>query len=194
MVEQNWSAYTRTEKSGIIVARISQFEALLLITGAFLSLEIDIRILLEPCNPVEDVGSDNATQPISTAKAEAYTSMHRLMRIGSCAFLILTSVHWLITSWMFVKAIRRELKYVYAVEFIATTAFVTLAVIGFMLSIFAIRRQGKLNSILYFIPAPFLFTFHLITIFVSIAVFITLRRPIKKEDSIPFSYKVTKEF
>lgn len=63
-----------------------------------------------------------------------------------------------------------------------------------MLSIFAIRRLGKLDSIFYFIPAPLLFTFHLITLFVSTIVYIKLRRPIKKEGSMPFGYKVSKEF
>ncbi|KAL7013936.1 hypothetical protein ACKWTF_015655 [Chironomus riparius] len=193
MIEENWSAFTRMEKLGIIVARISQFEAFFLIISAFFSLEIDIRILLEPCNPVEVVEDVNKTQTI-VAAGEDYTIVHRTIRITSCAFLILTCAHWLITSWMFIKAIRRELKYVYAAEFIATTGFVTLGVIGFMLSIFAIRKQGKLNSIFYFLPAPILFTFHIITLFVSTVLFIKLRRPVKKAESTSYSYKVSKEF
>lgn len=79
MIEENWSAFTKIEKSGIIVARICQFEALFLIISAIFSLEIDIRILLEPCNPVEFVEDGNVTQP-ANATVEVYTMLHRTIR------------------------------------------------------------------------------------------------------------------
>lgn len=83
MIEENWSAYTRIEKSGIIVARICQFEALFLIICAILSLEIDIKILLEPCNPVEFFADGNMTHP-ANATVEVYTMLHRTIRKKLC--------------------------------------------------------------------------------------------------------------
>jgi len=76
MIEDNWSSYTRIEKSGIIVARICQFEALFLIISSIFSLDIDIRILLEPCKSIEVA---NITQPTNST-VEAYTMMHRSIR------------------------------------------------------------------------------------------------------------------
>jgi hypothetical protein len=79
MIEENWSAFTRIEKSGIIVARICQFEALFLIICAIFSLEIDIRVLLAPCNSTPIFEDVNVTKPVDVS-VDAYSMVHRTIR------------------------------------------------------------------------------------------------------------------